>query len=139
MVEFVLIELIAVPAEQSRGRHNPRAVKRKMSGFPTKARAAPALRGRIPYAERIQIVAPKPDAVTAPAGVPPGDGPKAGPKCTLRPAREAVWRAHIRSWQKSGLSRPAYCQSRGLALRTFNTWAARLRETFRHPTKPIRA
>jgi len=40
MTECVLIELIALPAEQSRGRHNPRVVKRKMSGFPTKARAA---------------------------------------------------------------------------------------------------
>ena len=38
MTECVLIELIALPAEQSRGRHNPRVVKRKMSGFPTKAR-----------------------------------------------------------------------------------------------------
>ena len=30
-----------MPAERSRGRHDPRVVKRKMSNFPTKARAAP--------------------------------------------------------------------------------------------------
>jgi hypothetical protein len=37
MHELILIEIIAVPAERSRGRHNPRVVKRKMSSFPTKA------------------------------------------------------------------------------------------------------
>ena len=42
MGELILIEILAGPAEQSRGRHRPRAVKRKMSNFPTKARAAPA-------------------------------------------------------------------------------------------------
>ena len=41
MLELILIEITAVPAERSRGRHNPRVVKRKMSGFPTKARASP--------------------------------------------------------------------------------------------------
>ena len=44
MLELVLIEITAVPAERSRGRHNPRVVKRKMSGFPTKARASPPSR-----------------------------------------------------------------------------------------------
>jgi hypothetical protein len=34
MYELILIEIIAVPAERSRGRHNPRVVKRKMSSFP---------------------------------------------------------------------------------------------------------
>ena len=42
MVELILIEITALPAERSRGRHNPRVVKRKMSSFPTKSRAAPA-------------------------------------------------------------------------------------------------
>jgi hypothetical protein len=42
MVELIPIEIVAVPAERSRGRHHPRVVKRKMSGFKTKARAAPA-------------------------------------------------------------------------------------------------
>ncbi len=121
MGEFVLIELIAVPAEPSRGRHNPRAVKRKMSSFPTKARAAPAVKGRITYAERIQIVGPPPEAVPPPAVVVPVVGAAAVSKPAARPGRDAVWRAHIRSWQKSGLSRPADCRSHGLALRTFNT------------------
>jgi hypothetical protein len=46
MRELILIEIIALPAERSRGRHNPRVVKREMSGFPTKARAAPPPRQR---------------------------------------------------------------------------------------------
>ena len=52
------LTILAVPAEQSRGRHNPRVVKRKMSGFPTKARAAPAARQVICYRDHIRIVAP---------------------------------------------------------------------------------
>ena len=44
MRELILVEILAVPAERSRGRHNPRVVKRKMSSFPTKARAAPRRR-----------------------------------------------------------------------------------------------
>ena len=35
MVELILIEIMAVPAERSRGKHRPRVVKRKMSSFPT--------------------------------------------------------------------------------------------------------
>ncbi len=148
MVELVLVELIAVPAEQSRGRHNPRAVKRKMSTFPTKARAAPTAKGRISDAACIQIVAPEPQAVTRPAGValepqavtrPAGVAqvPDAVWKAAARSGREAVWRAHIRAWRASGLSRPAFCQSRGLGLGTFNTWAARLRDTFRKAPRAI--
>jgi hypothetical protein len=41
MMDVILIEIRAVPAERSRGRHNPRVVKRKMSNFPTKSRSAP--------------------------------------------------------------------------------------------------
>jgi hypothetical protein len=36
MTEVILIEIVAVPAEPSRGRHNPRVFKRKMSNFPTR-------------------------------------------------------------------------------------------------------
>jgi len=39
MVELILIEILAVPADRSRGKHRPRVVKRKMSSFPTKSRA----------------------------------------------------------------------------------------------------
>jgi hypothetical protein len=58
MYELILIEIIAVPAERSRGRHNPRVVKRKMSSFPTKARAAPPPGQVFHYEEHIRIVAP---------------------------------------------------------------------------------
>ena len=58
MRELILVEIVAVPAERSRGRHNPRVVKRKMSGFPTKARAAPAPRQVCRYEERVRIIAP---------------------------------------------------------------------------------
>jgi hypothetical protein len=58
MVELILIEITAVPAERSRGRHNPRVVKRKMSSFPTRSRAAPVPRQVFRYDEHIQIVAP---------------------------------------------------------------------------------
>jgi hypothetical protein len=137
MGECVLIELIALPAEQSRGRSNPRVVKRKMSGFPTKARAAPAVPGRIIAADHIRIVAPPPDPVLLPAVVPLAAGPKASATPAPAPKLETIWRAHIRSWQTSGLSRSAYCQRHGLALRSFNTWVARLRNTRRHPRKAI--
>jgi hypothetical protein len=42
MEQAILLEILVRPADQSRGRHNPRAVKRKMSSFPTRARADPA-------------------------------------------------------------------------------------------------
>ena len=58
MHELILIEIMAVPAERSRGRHNPRAVKRKMSSFPTKARAAPPSGKVFHYEEHIRIVTP---------------------------------------------------------------------------------
>ena len=60
MHELVLIEIIAVPAERSRGRHNPRVVKRKMSNFPTKARAAPTSSpgSLFHYQEHVRVVAP---------------------------------------------------------------------------------
>src|SRR5687768_12212415 len=66
MTELILIEIAAVPAERSRGRHNPRVVKRKMSNFPSRstARAAPALR----YHEHIVIVAPPEPAPRVMAG-----------------------------------------------------------------------
>jgi hypothetical protein len=43
MEQAILLEILVRPADQSRGRHNPRAVKRKMSNFPTRARAQPIL------------------------------------------------------------------------------------------------
>src|SRR4051812_11416422 len=58
MVELIRLEIVAVPAEQSRGRHNPRVVKRKMSSFPTKARAVASSRPVFRSEEHIRIVAP---------------------------------------------------------------------------------
>jgi hypothetical protein len=54
----LLLVHLALPAESSRGRHSPRVVKRKMSDFPTKARAAPASSAPRRYARHIRIVAP---------------------------------------------------------------------------------
>jgi hypothetical protein len=85
MQQLVLIEILAVPAEQSRGRHNPRVVKRKMSGFPTKARAAPAARQVICYRDHIRIVAPAADQAAQPSqpSMPPNPPP--------------TWRDHVRA------------------------------------------
>ena len=61
MEEAILIEIALLPADRSRGRHNPRrqgqAVKGKTSHFPTKSRAQPLLppKQRLIYAEQISI------------------------------------------------------------------------------------
>ena len=126
MQQTVLIEILAVPAEQSRGRHNPRAVKRKMSSFPTKGRAAPGARQPLHYPDHIRIVAPKepdPAQTAAPSSPPPLRPPAAG--------RHAFWRDHVRAWRDSGLRRAAYAEVHGLEPRTLNHWIARLRQIFR--------
>jgi hypothetical protein len=41
MEEIILSEITLKLADRSRGRHNPRVVKKKMSSFPTKSRAQP--------------------------------------------------------------------------------------------------
>ncbi len=58
MVELIRLEIVAVPAERSRGRDNPRVVKRKMSSFPTKARAVGSHRPEFRSEEHICVVAP---------------------------------------------------------------------------------
>ncbi len=125
MQELILIEIIALPAEQSRGRHNPRVVKRKMSNFPTKARAAPGPRQVICYRDHIRIVAPSP-AVAAQ----PDPQPRPPPQPPTPTSRHAVWRDHVRARRDSGLKRAAYAQRHGLELRTLNRWIARLRHMF---------
>ena len=57
MEEAILIEITLKPADRSRGRHNPRAVKRKMSHFPTRSRAQSLLppNQRLIYADHISI------------------------------------------------------------------------------------
>jgi hypothetical protein len=98
MHELILIEIIAVPAERSRGRHNPRVVKRKMSSFPTKARAAPPSGQLFRYEEHIRIVAPagspadhtglpKFELVSCAGGVVVAGWPLGGPRpCLLLPS-----------------------------------------------------
>jgi len=126
MQQMVLIEILAVPAEQSRGRHNPRAVKRKMGSFPTKSRAARGARQPLHYPDHIRIVAPEePDP--AQTATPSSPSP-------LRPPatdRHAFWRDHVQAWRDSGLRRAAYAQAHGLEPRTLNHWIARLRQMFR--------
>ena len=90
MTDFILLEIIAVPAERSRGRRNPRVVKRKMSNFPTKARAAPAAsaRSRPRYVQHIQIIAPAVPAELSPAAQRKGERETrtaATPKSRSRP------------------------------------------------------
>src|SRR3954467_12502081 len=87
--ELILIEIIAVPAEQSRGRHNPRVVKRKMSSFPTKARAAPSARQVICYRDHIRIVAPAADQAAQPPTQP------RPPEPSMPPSTHPTWRDHV--------------------------------------------
>ena len=130
MHDLVLIEILAVPAERSRGRHNPRVVKRKMSNFPTKARAAPSAGQVIRYRDHIRIVAPAEERAAQ-----PDPQPRPPPEPPMPPRRSASWRDHVRAWRASGLKRAAYAESHGLALRTLNQWIARLRHTFHRRRK----
>jgi hypothetical protein len=96
--DLVLVELIAMPAERSRGRHNPRVVKRKMSNFPTKAPAAPGSPPcrRFHYGDHVRIVAP------AVAEIEPAvAAPNRRRACQARADRHALWLAHVRAWQAS--------------------------------------
>jgi hypothetical protein len=135
MIERVLGELLALPAERSRGRHNPRVVKRKMSSFPTKARAAPATGPRPSLCStEIWIVAPltlpahttKLNDTIEPIGEPQPVPPLAHRRFSLD---------HLRAWRASGLTRAAWCEQNQLNPRTFNTWIARTRHLFRRKAK----
>jgi hypothetical protein len=100
-----------------------------MSGFPTKARAAPAAREVIHYRDHIRIVAPAADAVA-----PPDPRLRPSPEQAEQAPHQAYWHDHVRAWRNSGLKRAAYAERHGLELRTLNQWIARLRHTFyRHP------
>ena len=132
MQHLVLIEILAVPAEQSRGRHNPRAVKRKMSSFPTKARAAPSARQVIRYRDCIRIIPPAADQAHQ-----AGPQPRTSPPTPVPPSQQASWRDHVRAWHKSGLKRADYAQRHGLKLYILNQWIARLRHTFHRRCKAV--
>jgi hypothetical protein len=136
MTECILLEITAMPAEQSRGRRHPRVVKRKMSNFPTKARAAPARtpRHQDVNGRPIEIIPPVVDLDPSTSGAPepavPARPPRR-PKVAAKVRRTAGWGDHVRTWRVSDLSRAAYCECHDLDLRTFHQWVARLRHRFR--------
>jgi hypothetical protein len=133
MTEVILIEIVAVPAERSRGRHNPRVVKRKMSNFPTKSRSATPVQ-RFRYDEHIVIVAP-PER-TAPTTA---DHQQAAPTTRQtepgQTSRQTFWQTQVQAWRASGLPRAAYCQQQNLSPRAFNAAVARLRQILRPEPK----
>ena len=128
MTEVILIEIVAVPAERSRGRHNPRVVKRKMSNFPTKSRSATPVQ-RFRYDEHIVIVAP-PER-TAPTTA---DHQQAAPTTRqtepVQTSRQTFWQAQVQAWRSA-----AYCQQQNLSPRAFNAAVARLRQILRPEPK----
>ena len=137
MHELILIEIIAMPAERSRGRHNPRVVKRKMSNFPTRARAAPRSGQVFRYEAHLRIVAPlgaPADQVLAPIAA-PKKRPQSDQarKASVPAGQHPHWLEHARSWRASGLSRAAFCERYGLNPSTFHRWVARSRQSFRRP------
>jgi hypothetical protein len=140
MLAVVLVEIRSVPAERSRGRHNPRVVKRKMSGFPTRSRAAPACGDRFCYNEHIKVLPPAvPEAVEPASETPePLTATPASSTPDLSTAESPTVpdrQHHVRAWRVSGLSRIDYCRQRGLNLRTFNQWVARQRHQFRRKVR----
>jgi hypothetical protein len=138
MVELILIEIIAVPAERSRGRRHPRVVKRKMSSFPTKSRASPSSRQVFSYGEHIRVVAPAnaPEHNVPPPIATPTEKPRQRPRNALAQAtRCPAWLEHVQSWRRSGLSRATYCNRHGLNPCAFHHWVARARPSFRPKTR----
>ena len=133
MTEVILIEIVAVPAERSRGRHNPRVVKRKMSNFPTKSRSATPVQ-RFRYDEHIVIVAPPEPIVSATP-----DHQQAAPTTRQtepgQTSRQTFWQTQVQAWRASGLPRAAYCQQQNLSPRAFNAAVARLRQILRPEPK----
>ena len=136
MTEVILIEIVAVPAERSRGRHNPRVVKRKMSNFPTKSRSAAsaAQSQRFRYDEHIVIVAPPEPPAPTTAG---RHQPAPTTRQPAQTSRQTFWQAQVQAWRASGLPRAIYCQQRNLSPRAFNAAVARLRQNFRHASKTV--
>ena len=134
MVELILIEILAVPAERSRGKHRPRVVKRKMSSFPTKSRAIPVPRQVFHYGEQIRIVAPEdpPKPSVAPPSTSPFEKPRQRSGNIPAPANRCpAWLEHVRSWDRSGLSRAIDCDRHHLSPRAFHNWVARARTKLR--------
>jgi hypothetical protein len=132
MTELILVEILAVPAEHSRGRHNPRVVKRKMSNFPTKSRSAASAAPSLRYDVHIVIIAPPEPIAPTTAGRKPAAPTASQPAQT---SRQTFWQAHVQAWRASGQPRAVYCQKHNLSPRAFNAAVARLRQTFRPDPK----
>jgi hypothetical protein len=136
MLAVVLVEIRSVPAERSRERHNPRVVKRKMSGFPTRSRAAPACSDRFCYDEHIAVLPPVVPETIDPVPETPEPTP-ATPASSVPdlPTAESPTIAdrqhHVRAWRVRALSRADYCRQQGLNPQTFNQWVAQQRHQFR--------
>ena len=143
MVGIVLGEIRAVLADRNRGRHNPRAVKRKMSNFPTRSRAAPAGKSRFRYEDHIQIMEPTVPEPPMPACKALSPEPVASPPVPHQQAKGAApnadHRRHVEAWRVSGRSRSDYCRDHDLDETTFHHWVARLRKTFRRKGRGVRA
>ena len=138
MVELIRLEIVAVPAEQGRGRHNPRVVKRKMSSFPTKARAVASSRPVFRSEEHIRIVAPvgMPEFRAPPAALRQQRSKRRSNKSSAPPRRTPSWLEQVQSWRASGRPRIAYCKDNGLNPRAFHQWVARARMILRRKTAP---
>lgn len=129
---MILAEIRAVPAERSRGRHNPRVVKRKMSNFPTRSRAAISDRRCWRYEEHIHILQPADPPSPAPLPETPEPALAAEPPTIAAHQHAAApERHHVRAWRTSGLSRADYCRHHGLNPNVFNRWVARQRPSVR--------
>ena len=139
MLAVVLIRWACSVPSRSRA-INPRVVKRKMSGFPTRSRAAPACGGRFCYNEHIKVLPPAVPQAVEPASETPEPLPATPASSTPdRSTAESPTvpdrQHHVRAWRVSGLSRIDYCRQRELDLRTFNQWVARQRHQFRRKVR----
>jgi hypothetical protein len=135
MVKWILIEILAEPAESSRGRHNPRVVKRKMSTFPSRSTARAAPSRSLRYDEHIVIVAPPEPIAPAPMAGRQRAVPTTRQTEPAQTSRQTFWQAHVQAWQASGLPRAVYCQQQNLSPRAFNAAVARLRQILRPDPK----
>ena len=135
MVKWILIEILAEPAASSRGRHNPRVVKRKMSNFPSRSTARAARSRSLRYDEHIVIVAPPEPIAPTPMAGRQRAVPTTRQTEPAQTSRQTFWQAHVQAWQASGLPRAVYCQQQNLSPRAFNAAVARLRQILRPDPK----
>jgi hypothetical protein len=131
MLVLILAEIRAVPAERSRGRHNPRVVKRKMSNFPTRSRAAASDQRRWRYEDHIHVLPPAAPPPAVLSDTPQRVSAAAPPPITAHQHAASPDRHHVKAWRASGLTRAEYCRHHGLDQNAFNRWVARQRPSVR--------